>query len=120
MKKAFLVLLVAAAAAVLAGPAATAPTGGGLETFDVTCDGQEVTISVSSGSTFWLGDQHYVLTSFTGTFTPEEGEPEVITQTFGQKKGLAGSEITCTATFEEPGEGTFEVLVTALAVPPRG
>ncbi len=118
MKKAFLVLLVAAAAAVLAGPATAVPQGGGLETFDVTCDGEEVTVSVSSGATFWLGDQHYVLTSFTGTFTPEEGEPESETKTYGQRKGLAGSEITCTATFEEPGEGTFDVVVTAVAVGP--
>ena len=120
MRKTFLALLVAAAAAVLAGPAAAAPPGGGLESFEVTCDGQQVTVNVSSGATFWLGDQHYVLTSFTGTFTPEEGEAETMTQTYGQRRGLAGSEITCTASFEEPGEGTFDVLVTAVAVPPRG
>ena len=102
----------------LAGPAAAAPPGVGLETFPVTCDGEEVTVTVSSGASFWIGEQHYVLSAFTGTFTPEDGEPEPpFTKSYGQKTGLAGDEITCSAAFTEPGEGTFEVLVTAVAVP---
>jgi hypothetical protein len=114
--KATIVSLFALALTLLATPAVAAPPGGGLETIPVTCDGQEVTVTVSGGASFWIEDQHYVLTSFTGTFTPAEGEPETFTKTYGQKTGLAGSEITCTATFEEA-EGTFEIRVSAVAVP---
>ena len=100
MRVALLALL---SVAVFAAPAAAAPPGQGLESFPLTCDGT----TVSSGASFWMGDQHYVLTSFTGTFTPEGGRPETSTRTFGQKTGLAGSEITSSATFVEPGVGTL-------------
>ena len=120
MKKVLLALLIIVSTVAVAAPATAAPPGKGLETFEVMCGEQPATVTVSAGSSFWIGDQHYVLTSFTGTFTPEEGEPETFTQTFGAKRGLAGDEITCTATFVEPGEGTFTVVVTAVAVPPAG
>ena len=113
MRVALLALL---SVAVFAAPAAAAPPGQGLESFPLTCDGT----TVSSGASFWMGDQHYVLTSFTGTFTPEGGRPETFTRTFGQKTGLAGSEITCSATFVEPGVGTFAIMATGVAVPPSG
>ena len=117
MRVALLALL---SGALFAAPAAAAPPGQGLESFPLTCDGTTVTATVSSGASFWIGDQHYVLTSFTGTFTPEGGRPETFTRTFAQKTGLAGSEITCSATFVEPGVGTFAITATGVAVPPSG
>jgi hypothetical protein len=121
MKKVRVALLALLSVAVFAAPAAAAPPGQGLESFELDCDGTTVTATTSSGASFWIGDQHYVLTSFTGTFTPEGGgTPETFTQTFGEKAGLAGSEITCNATFVEPGEGTFALTATGVAVPPSG
>jgi hypothetical protein len=120
MKKVRVALLALLSVAVFAAPAAAAPPGQGLESFELTCDGTAVTATTSSGASFWIGDQHYVLTSFTGTFTPEEGTPETFTQTFGQKAGLAGSEITCSGTLVEPGVGTFTLTATGVAVPPSG
>lgn len=119
MKRMAFAVLALVAMLTLAGSAAAAPSGKGLETFEVTCDGQEVTVTVSAGQSFWLGGQHYLIKAFTGTFTPEAGEPETFTQTYGEKKGLGDATITCTATFVEPGEGSFTILVTAVAVPPR-
>ncbi|MEU4602484.1 hypothetical protein AB0F43_05850 [Kribbella sp. NPDC023972] len=104
------------ASTVFVGTAAAAPPGAGLETVQATCGGQEVTATVTAGATFWVGEQHYLLTSFTGTFTPVEGEPETFTKTYGQRQGLA-DEITCTGTEEVPGEGTFTFVVTAVPVP---
>jgi hypothetical protein len=120
VKKVRVALLALLSVAVFAAPAAAAPPGQGLESFELTCDGTTVTATTSSGASFWIGDQHYVLTSFTGTFTPEDGTPETFTQTFGEKTGLAGSEITCSATFVEPGVGTFAITATGVAVPPSG
>ena len=101
----------------LAGTAIAAPSGKGLETLEVTCNGQDVMVTVSAGQSFWLGGQHYLIKSFTGTFTPETGDPETFTQTYGQKKGLGTDTITCTATFVEPGEGSFAIVVSAVPVP---
>ncbi|HXF98825.1 MAG TPA: hypothetical protein VNJ46_09470 [Gaiellaceae bacterium] len=118
MKHVLAALSALAAAAVLAAPLHAAPSGKGLESFPVICDGAAVTVTVSSGASFWIGEQHYVLTSFTGMFTPPGGgTPETFTRTYGAKTGLAGGALTCSATFEDP-EGTFAVTVTAVAVPP--
>jgi hypothetical protein len=97
--------------AALASPAAAAPPGAGLETLTATCDGQSVTVTTSGGASFWLGDQHYLLTSIQGT------APGGMTfeKSYGNRTGL-GNEINCTATIEEP-EGTVTVVVTAVAVP---
>jgi hypothetical protein len=105
------------ASTALVGPAAAAPPGAGLETVTATCAGQEVTATVTAGASFWIGEQHYLLSSFTGTFTPVEGDPETFTKTYGQRQGLAAGEITCTGSEEVPGEGTFTFVVTAVPVP---
>jgi hypothetical protein len=96
----------------LAGPAAAAPAGAGLETFPVTCNGTPATVTASSGASFFIGDQHYVLTSI--TFTGAHG---TVTKTYGKRTGLAGSEITCTATVTDPVEGTVNIVATGVAVP---
>jgi hypothetical protein len=103
----------------LAAPTMAAPPGKGLETFPATCAGQEDVVTVSAGSSFWFRGQHYLVTVFSGTFTPVEGDPEPFTQTFGKKKGLAGTSITCMVELVFPGEGSLSLEVTAVAVPPR-
>jgi hypothetical protein len=121
MKKVRVALLALLSVAMFAAPAAAAPPGQGLESFPVTCAGTTITVTASAGASFWIGNQHYVLTSLTGTFTPEGGgTPETFTQTYGVKAGLAGSEITCSGAFVEPGEGTFAFTATGVAVPPSG
>jgi hypothetical protein len=97
---------------VLAGPAAAAPPGAGLETIPVTCNGMPATVTASSGASFFIGDQHYVLTSITFT-----AGGETATKTYGTRTGLAGSEITCTATLTDPVEGTVHIVATGVAVP---
>jgi hypothetical protein len=121
VKKVRVALLALVSVAVFAAPAAAAPPGQGLESLPADCDGTATTVTASSGASFWVGDQHYVLTSFTGTFTPEGGgTPETFTMTFGQRTGLGGSEITCSGSLVEPGEGTFAFTATGVAVPPGG
>jgi hypothetical protein len=99
--------------AALAGPAAAAPPGAGLDTLTATCGGQEVTVTVTSGdgASFWLGDQHYALLSIDAT-----AGPGTFHKDFGHKTGLQGTQIKCTATIEEP-EGLVTLDVTAVAVP---
>jgi hypothetical protein len=120
MKRRWLALFaLMAMSLVLAAQALAAPPGKGLQSFHVTCNGSpHVIATASAGSAFWIGAQQYVLTSFSGTFTPELGAPVSFTQTFGQKKGLAGAQITCTGTFAEPGAGTLDFVATGVAVPP--
>lgn len=118
MKRLIVVVLALVAMLAFAAPAGAAPPGQGFVSFPVTCDGEATEVTVTQGSAFWIGDQQYLLTSESGTFTPEGGEPEPLgTNTFGNKTGLAGTEITCTAVFQEP-EGVFTIEVTAVAVPP--
>jgi hypothetical protein len=116
VRKLMLGLVALAAASVLVAPATGAPKGKGLEQFPIMCGGTEVTVTVSSGASFWIGDQHYLLTSFTGTFTALDGSTETETKTYGTRKGLTGTPISCSASFSDP-EGTFDVTVTAVPVP---
>ncbi len=118
MRKATLALAAAALLALGVGPAVGAPPAGHFEQVEAVCNGTPVTATVTNGASFWIGETHYVVVSFTGTFTPVEGEPETFTQTFGQKRGLR-DRITCTGSETEPGVGTFSFEVTAAAVPGR-
>jgi len=68
----------------------------------------ETTITHSAGLSAYIGDQHYVVASF--TFIQTGGETN--TTTFGRKGGLSGS-LTCT---QEVPEGTF--IVVGVPVPP--
>jgi hypothetical protein len=102
----------------LAGPAAAAPPGAGLQSFPATCDGQPVTVTVGGqgggagvAAGFWLGDQHYVLTTLDAT-----AGPETFHKDYGKRTGLQDTQITCTGTIEEP-EGLVRFVVTAVAVP---
>ena len=105
----------------VAVPALAAPPGNGLEQIQgVTCNGEPVdVVTATNGTSFWIGEQHYTMTSFTGTFTPTGGDSETFSQSYGQKRGLAGPAITCTGSDTSP-DGTFEFVVTAVPVPPGG
>lgn len=93
-------------------PAAAQPPGAGLNTIEATCDGVGVTVTIAGdGASFWLGDQHYLLTSLVATSGGQE-----FSKTWGNKVGLQGDGITCTGTLQEP-EGTVDFVVTAVAVP---
>ena len=100
--------------AAFAGPAAAAPPGEGFDTFPATCDGHPVTVTAANGSgaSFWLGDQHYLLTSIHAT----AGPGIEFSKDYGHRTGLKGTEIQCTAVIEEP-EGLITINVTAVAVP---
>ena len=101
--------------AAFAGPAAAAPPGAGFDTFPATCEGLgEVTVTAANGSgaSFWLGDQHYLLTSIHAT----AGPGIEFNKDYGHRTGLQGTEIQCTAVIEEP-EGLITIDVTAVAVP---
>ena len=97
----------------LATPASAAPPGAGLDTFPATCNGLPVTVTTGSGggAGFWLGDQHYLLTSIDAT-----AGPGTFHKDYGHRTGLQGTEIQCTATLVEP-KGLVTVNVTAVAVP---
>jgi hypothetical protein len=101
-------LLTIVALAVSAAPAAAEPPGKGLITEGpYSCDGVETTITHSAGLSAYIGDQHYVVASF--SFTPT-GEP-VDRRTFGHRTGLSGA-VTCT--LEEP-DGVFAVVLLPVA-----
>ena len=99
-----------------AAPAAAAPPGAGLDTlFPATCEGLgEVTVTAANGggASFWLGDQHYLLTSIHAT----AGPGIEFSKDYGHRTGLQGTEIQCTAVIVEP-EGLITIDVTAVAVP---
>src|SRR3954471_15378781 len=99
-------LLAVSALAVAAPSAAAAPPAS--ETF--TCNGVETSIFHPNGKTATIGDQRYVVGSF--TFTPTGGATEV--STAGNKTGLS-TPLTCTHAVPE---GTFGVVL--LPVPPAG
>ena len=125
-------VVVGIAAAMLAVGSASGkvPQGKGLFLeVGVSCDGgPAMTVLVTPGASAWFPTtgQHFVLKSFSGTFTftPEGGGDPIVesfTKTFGQKAGL-GSAATCTQSFAEtfPGEGTVVGSITAevVVVPP--
>src|SRR5215212_7657704 len=80
-------------------PAAAAPPGAGFDTFPATCGGAAVTVTAANGdgASFWIGDQHYLLTSIDAT-----AGPGMFHKDFGHRTGLQGTEIQCTAIIEEP------------------
>ena len=99
-----------AALAFATSSAAAAPQGSGLITepgFDCGDFGDPVTIVHSQGSTGWIDQDHYVVTSFSGY----EGDELVFTKSFGKKTGF-GDPITCS--IDEDG---FTIVVTAAKVP---
>lgn len=87
-----------------ASTAAAAPPGHGLITdgpYD--CNGVQTTIVRSVGNSGYIGDQHYVVESF--TFTSSSGTSE--TRSFGHKGGLSDAQI-CS---QSDDDGTFTVVL---------
>jgi hypothetical protein len=97
-------LVTLAALALTAAPAVAAPPV--TEEFD--CGGVATSIRHPTGTNAWIGDQHYVVASF--SFTPDVGATETVS--YGKKSGLSGA-LTCTQPL--PG-GVFSVVL--LPVPP--
>jgi hypothetical protein len=85
---------VVVAALVSADPAtANAPQGNGLGSIPATCTPQggvpaAVTLTVTSGASFWIGDQKYVLKTMTFT-----NDGDSFTKDSGNKNGLTGGSI---------------------------
>ncbi len=99
-----------AALALCAGTAAAAPPGQGLITDGpYECNGVETTIVRSAGNSGYIGDQHYVVESF--TFTSSSGTSE--TRSFGHKGGLSDAQ-TCS---QSDDEGTFTVVLLPTSAP---
>jgi len=66
-----------------------------------------VTVLSPDAQTGWTSTgEHVVALSYNGTFTDLEGNVFTFSRSFGTKAGL--TPLTCTATFEYPGEGTDE------------
>ena len=104
------------ATAAVAAPAEAAPPGNGLEQIDgVTCNGDAVDVTATSGAAFWIGGQKYVMTSSEFTFTPTGEDPETETKTYGRRNGLSGEAITCTGGESFP-EGSFSFVVNAVPI----
>ncbi len=103
-------LLTLTVLALCASPAAAAPPGHGLITDGpYNCHGIQTTIVHSVGNSAYIGDQHYVVESF--TFTLPNGESE--TQSFGHKRGLSDP-LTCSQV--DP-DGTFSVVLVPTSLP---
>jgi hypothetical protein len=111
-----LILGTGAAILAFATPAVAAvPEGQGLGEIEGICDGQPAVATITRGESFYVNGVHYVGKTFTGTFTPTEGEPETFTTTRGRKTGRTET-ITCSGRVESP-EGVFEFEVVGVAVP---
>src|SRR3954454_10910647 len=83
-------VIVAALVAASSATATTPPSGNGLRNLPATCDDQSTTLTVSSGATFYVDGQKYVLQSITimnGQFSN--------TKDYGNRTGLTGGSIVC-------------------------
>ena len=113
-------LLALLAVAVAAPASAKVPQGEGrfLTFGPFECEGLgTVTVLSPDSQTGWTSTgEHVVALSYSGTFTDLEGNVFTFFRGFGAKAGL--TRVTCTTTFEYPGEGTEEFTMV-LAVVPR-
>jgi hypothetical protein len=120
MKRFFCALAATALVAASAvGPAgAGGSSGKGHDTITATCTVLgTVTVHATSGASAWVGDTHYVLLRFQGTFTPTSGPAESFTKSYGQKRGF-GTTYTCTGS-ETDATGTFAFTATVARNPNR-
>jgi len=118
MKRIFCVLAMACASAAVAVGSAIAggSSGKGTQTISATCSVLgSVTVHASSGQSAWVGNTHYVVLKFTGTFTPTAGTPQTFTKTYGMKKGF-GQTYTCTGS-QTDSAGTFTFTATVARTP---
>jgi hypothetical protein len=105
----------------LAGVAVTSAVAGsggkGSQTLTATCSVLgTVTVHASNGQSAWVNNTHYVVLTFTGTFTPVSGTPETFTKTYGHKTGFTGTKYTCSG-FQTDPSGTFAFTATVAKTP---
>ena len=119
--KRFLLLAAAVAAlgAVGGGSAwAAGSSGNGHQTVAASCTVGDVTVYVSSGQSAWTSDTHWVVQSFTGTFTAPNGTVlGTFSKTFGNKSGFSSVQ-ECKGSQASP-DGTFS-FDTIVAPNPNG
>ena len=84
--------VIVAALASAAPAMANAPQGNGHGTVNSSCG----LLTVTSGSSIWVGEQHYLVQRVTFT-----NGPDSFTKESGNKNGLSG-DITCTGSFIDP------------------
>ena len=97
-------VIVAALVAASSATATTPPSGKGLQTLPATCNGEETTLTVSSGAAFYVDGQKYVLQSI--TFSNDEFS---FTKDYGNRNGLTGGSIECTGSFtDDQGTTNFD------------
>jgi hypothetical protein len=97
-------IIVAALASAGTANATTPPSGKGLATLPATCNGEEATLTVSSGAAFYVDGQKYVLQSITFS-----NDGFSFTKDYGNRNGLTGGSIHCTGSFtDENGTTNFD------------
>jgi hypothetical protein len=119
MRKLISVLALACAVAALAVSPAIAggSNGKGSQTITAACTVLgPVTVHASSGQSAWVGNTHYVVVVFAGTFTPTGGQPTTFTKTYGEKKGFAGPRYSCSGS-QSDSTGTFSFTATVAKTP---
>lgn len=113
------VLVVAAALAALGAAGAGAAwadgsNGKGHPVVEATCTTSgDVVIHVTSGQSAWVDDSHWVVQSFSGTFTDSSGASTSFSKTYGSKSGFASGlqECTGTQTYSDGSSFSFDTWV---------
>jgi hypothetical protein len=91
-------------------------SGKGHETISATCTVLgSVTVHANSGASAWVGNTHYVLLRFQGTFTPVSGPAQSFTKVYGKKSAFRTT-YTCTGS-ESDATGTFSFTATVARTP---
>jgi hypothetical protein len=114
-------IVVLATICVLAAVAVTQAVAGGSsgkggQTITATCTVLgTVTVHASSGQSAWVGDTHYIVLKFSGTFTPTTGPAQTFTKTYGKKTAFHTT-YTCTGS-QSDSSGTFSFTATVAKTP---
>jgi len=91
--------------------------GNGSQTISATCTVfGNVTVHASNGQSAWVNNVHYVVLSFSGTFTPVTGPAQSFTKNYGHKSGFTGTKYTCTGSQTDT-SGTFSFTATVARTP---
>lgn len=97
-----------------AGSALASHGGKGSQTLTATCTvNGTVTVHASSGQSVWVNNTHWVVLTFTGTFTPAGGTPQTFTKVYGHKYGLMKrTKDSCTGSQTDANGNTFQFTAT--------
>ena len=86
--------------------------GNGQQVITASCTtAGDVTVYTSSGQSAWVDDTHWVVQSFSGTFTTTGGETFSFSKTYGNKTGFSGAQECTGSQTEDGGTFTFDVWV---------